>query len=63
MGDPPRRRGLSGVANLLVARARTQLETTQEQATDIAMQRAQFEHAIAVLIESPCGLLPASNAA
>ena len=36
-----------------VAQARTQLETTQVQATDIAVQRAQFEHAIAVLIGRP----------
>ena len=36
-----------------VAQARTQLETTQVQATDIAVQRAQFEHAIAILIGKP----------
>ena len=36
-----------------VAQARTQLETTQVQATDIAVQRAQLEHAIAVLIGKP----------
>jgi NodT family efflux transporter outer membrane factor (OMF) lipoprotein len=36
-----------------VAQAQTQLETTQVQATDIAVQRAQFEHAIAVLIGRP----------
>ena len=36
-----------------VAQARTQLETTQVQATDIGVQRAQFEHAIAVLIGKP----------
>jgi NodT family efflux transporter outer membrane factor (OMF) lipoprotein len=36
-----------------VAQAQTQLETTQVQATDIAVQRAQFEHAIAVLIGKP----------
>jgi NodT family efflux transporter outer membrane factor (OMF) lipoprotein len=36
-----------------VAQARTQLETTLVQATDIAVQRAQFEHAIAVLIGKP----------
>jgi NodT family efflux transporter outer membrane factor (OMF) lipoprotein len=36
-----------------VAQARTQLETTQVQATDIGVQRAQFEHAIAILIGKP----------
>jgi NodT family efflux transporter outer membrane factor (OMF) lipoprotein len=36
-----------------VAQARTQLETTQVQATDVAVQRAQFEHAIATLIGKP----------
>ena len=36
-----------------VAQAQTQLETTQVQLTDIAVQRAQFEHAIATLIGKP----------
>ena len=36
-----------------VAQTQTQLETTQVQATDIAVQRAQLEHAIAVLIGKP----------
>ena len=36
-----------------VAQAQTQLETTQVQATDIAVQRAQLEHAIATLIGKP----------
>src|SRR5262249_28500933 len=36
-----------------VAQAKTQLETTQVQATDVAVQRAQFEHAIALLIGQP----------
>lgn len=36
-----------------VAQARTQLETTLVQDTDVAVQRAQFEHAIAVLLGKP----------
>src|SRR5215469_5685609 len=36
-----------------VTQARTQLETAQVQATDVDIQRAQFEHAIAVLIGKP----------
>lgn len=36
-----------------VAQAQTQLETTQVQLTDIAVQRAQFERAIATLIGKP----------
>ena len=36
-----------------VAQAQTQLDTTPVQLTDIAVQRAQFEHAIATLIGKP----------
>lgn len=36
-----------------VAQAQTQLDTTRVQDTDITVQRAQFEHAIAVLIGKP----------
>ena len=36
-----------------VAQAETQLKTTQAQATDLGVQRAQVEHAIAVLIGQP----------
>jgi NodT family efflux transporter outer membrane factor (OMF) lipoprotein len=36
-----------------VALAQTQLDTTQAQATDIGVQRAQLEHAIAILIGVP----------
>jgi NodT family efflux transporter outer membrane factor (OMF) lipoprotein len=42
-----------GASEADVAQARTQLETTQVEATDIAVARAQFEHAIAVLIGVP----------
>jgi NodT family efflux transporter outer membrane factor (OMF) lipoprotein len=45
-----------------VAQARTQLETTLVQDTDVSVQRAQFEHAIAVLLGKPPAALslPAS---
>jgi NodT family efflux transporter outer membrane factor (OMF) lipoprotein len=36
-----------------VAQAQTQLDTAQVQATDIGVQRAQLEHAIAILIGQP----------
>jgi len=36
-----------------VAQAQTQLDTTQVQDTDVTVQRAQFEHAIATLIGKP----------
>jgi NodT family efflux transporter outer membrane factor (OMF) lipoprotein len=36
-----------------VAQAETQLDTTKVQATDIGVMRAQYEHAIAVLIGQP----------
>jgi NodT family efflux transporter outer membrane factor (OMF) lipoprotein len=36
-----------------VAQARTQLQTAQVQNTDLGIQRAEFEHAIAVLIGKP----------
>jgi len=43
-----------GVASQVdVAQARTQLETTRAEAIDLQVARAQFEHAIAVLIGKP----------
>ena len=43
--------GLS--SDVEVQQARTQLETTQAQAIDVGVARAQYEHAVAVLIGKP----------
>ncbi len=40
-------------AKVEVAQAATQLETTEAQAIDVGVQRAQFEHAIAALMGQP----------
>lgn len=59
-----RNRYAGGVASLGdVAQAETQLETTRAQLVDIGVQRAQFEHAIAILIgKSPAELsIPAAT--
>jgi NodT family efflux transporter outer membrane factor (OMF) lipoprotein len=40
-------------AKVEVAQAETQLETTEAQAIDVGVQRAQFEHAIAALVGQP----------
>jgi NodT family efflux transporter outer membrane factor (OMF) lipoprotein len=53
----------SGVASRAdVLSAETQLKTTQAQAIDIGVQRAQFEHAMALLIGKPASVfsMPAS---
>ena len=39
-----------------VAPAKTQLETSRVQATDISVRRARYKHAIAVLIGRPPGI-------
>ncbi len=43
--------GVSGESD--VDQAKTQLETARVQARDVAIVRAQFEHAIAILIGQP----------
>jgi len=47
-----------GVASEVdVEQARTQLKTTEAQAIDVGVQRAQFEHAVATLIGKPSSTL------
>jgi NodT family efflux transporter outer membrane factor (OMF) lipoprotein len=46
-----------------VAQAQTQLKTTEAQATDLGIQRAQFEHALAVLAGQPAPTFTVAHAA
>jgi len=53
-----KRRYASGVSSRNdVLLAETQLKTTQTQAIDVGVQRAQLEHAIAILVGKPASLL------
>ena len=45
-----------------VAQAETQLTTTEAQATDLGIQRAQFEHALAVLAGQPAPIFSVTHA-
>lgn len=55
--DLTRNRYTSGVASKAdVLQAETQLKTTQAQAIDVGVQRAQLEHAIALLIGKPASV-------
>ncbi|HMK43830.1 MAG TPA: efflux transporter outer membrane subunit [Dissulfurispiraceae bacterium] len=61
--DLTKNRYAGGVASRAdVLQAETQLKATQSQAVDISLQRAQVEHAIAVLVGKPASVLsiPAS---
>ena len=56
--DLTNRRYASGVSSRAdVLQAETQLKTTQAQAIDVGVQRAQLEHAIALLVGKPASVL------
>jgi NodT family efflux transporter outer membrane factor (OMF) lipoprotein len=58
-----RNRHQGGVASAVdVAQAEAQLDATRAQAVDLGIQRAQFEHAIAVLVGEPPAQLTLVNA-
>jgi NodT family efflux transporter outer membrane factor (OMF) lipoprotein len=56
--DLTNRRYASGVSSKAdVLQAETQLKTTQAQAIDVGVQRAQLEHAVALLVGKPASVL------
>jgi NodT family efflux transporter outer membrane factor (OMF) lipoprotein len=60
--DLTQNRYAGGIASAVdVAQAQTQLEATRAQATDLQVARAQFEHAIAVLVGEPASSFTIAN--
>jgi NodT family efflux transporter outer membrane factor (OMF) lipoprotein len=61
--DLTNNRYASGIASRAdVLQAQTQLKTTQAQAIDVSVQRAQLEHAIALLIGKPASIVTIAQA-